>query len=326
MKISIILPTIRKEKLLDSQLPSYVKQTFPKEEFEIIIIDDYVYSEGKDSEGKDRNGNRKDAILDFGNKNGLNIKWMRSKKSYYRSYAPIGNARNTGLIYAQGELIVFNDDFSTVRPNYLERVWNVYERNKNNGFGFSHIGPIITVDDNHELISIPEHLRYGVKENIYKTIYKEHRSSSNSYTDSCPGGWFYTSNASVPLDLIIKINGFWEIADLTREEDILMGLALERIGWKFCYIDDPDISVYCNVHHYPELDQERKKDKENKEDKEDKEDIQLVTKDTFNTQHSGSLALIEYFNRNLNLIFNKEETRTEKFDLKEERRKVKGEK
>ncbi len=60
MKISIIIPTIRKEKLLDLQLPSYIKQTFPKEDFEIIIIDDYISSEGKD--GKDRNGNRKDLI------------------------------------------------------------------------------------------------------------------------------------------------------------------------------------------------------------------------------------------------------------------------
>lgn len=312
MKISIILPTIRKEKLLDLQLPSYVKQTFPKEDFEIIIIDDYVCSEEKDSEGKDRNENRKDAILDFGKKNGLNIKWMRSKKPYYISYAPIANARNTGLIYAQGELIVFNDDFSSVRPNYLERVWNVYEKGPRY---ISHIGPIITVEyDNQGLISIPGHLRYGMKENLYKTIYKEHRSNSIP----CPSGWFYTSNASAPLDSIIKINGFWEMADLTREEDILMGLALERIGWKFCYIDDPDISVYYNVHHYPELDQERK------EDKEDKEDIQLVTKDIFNTQCSGSWALIEYFNRNLNLIFNKEDIRTEIFDLAEERRKVKG--
>jgi len=334
MKISIIVPTIRKEKILDFQLPNYAKQTFPKEDFEVIIVDDYHID-------------RKNSILDFGKKNGLNIKWMRSKKPYYRSQTQIGCARNTGLIYAQGELIVFHDDFSGVRHNYLENVWNVYKKNP----GFSHIGPVISVEygdspyqdninnlkvlnNDNRSISIPEHL-YGMKGNSYKTVYKEHRSKSIP----CTGGWFYTSNASAPLDKIIKVNGFWEIADLTREEDILMGLALERVGWKFCFIDDPDISVYHMIHYelspkryvdvtyesigWPTVEIDGRMVEGGGEGgrcglNTNPDNVQLVTKDVFNTKYPGSWALIEHFKKNHNLTFNQEIG----FDLAKERKKI----
>lgn len=336
MKISVIIPTVRKEKMLDFQLPNYAKQTFPKSDFEIIIIDDCPID-------------RKDSILDFGKKNGLNIKWMRSKKPYYRSQAQIGNARNTGLIHAQGELIVFNDDFSGARNNYLENVWNVYKQNP----GFSHIGPVIPVEygdspyqdnindlkvlnNDDRLISIPAHLRYGMKENSYKTLYKEHRFKSIP----CSSGWFYTSNASASLDNIIKVNGFWEMADLTREEDILMGLALERVRWKFCFIDDPGISIYHMVHHDPSPHKKyvyvtyesigwpiAKIDGRIVEGggeggrcglDTNSDNVQLITKDVFGTKYPGAWALSEHFRKNPNLIFNQEIG----FNLANERKKI----
>ena len=75
MKISVIIPTIRSEKMANFQLPTFAKQTFPKGEFEIIIIDDCPID-------------RKDQIENFGKSNNLNIngqdrrveyKWTRSK-------------------------------------------------------------------------------------------------------------------------------------------------------------------------------------------------------------------------------------------------------
>lgn len=317
MRISIIIPTIRQEKMLDFQLPNYAKQTFPKEEFELIIIDDSPID-------------RKENILDFGKKNGLNIKWMRSKKPYYRSQANIGCARNTGLIYAQGELVVFNDDFSGMRHDYLENVWKVYKQNP----GFSHVGPVIPVEYGDS--------PYQDNINNLKVVINDERSSSmhKSRKKKCSSGWFYTSNVSAPLDKIIEVNGFWEIADLTREEDILMGLALERVGWKFYFINSPDISIY-HMSHYDSFPHKKYTDVTYESIgwptakihgrivagggeggrcglNTNSDSVQLVTKDIFHTKHPGSWALTEHFRNNHNLVFNQEIG----FDLSKERKRA----
>lgn len=324
MKISIIVPTVRQEKMLDFQLPNYAKQTFPKEEFEIIIIDDYIDDIGND---------RRDRILNFGNENRLNIKWIRSKKPYYRSQANIGCARNTGLVHAQGELIVFNDDFSGVRHKYLEKVWSIYMQDKS----FSHIGPVISVE-------------YGgspSQDNInnLRLIRRDERSTRGKNTRlghrlrQCSSSWFYTSNASAPLKDIIKVNGFWEMADLTREEDVLMGVALEKVGRKFCFVDNTDIGVYHMVHlgqvkkNFTDVTYEsigwptanidgRIVEGGGKGGKcgldTNSDNIQLVTKDIFGTKYPGSWALIEHFEKNKNLKFNQEIG----FNLVEERKNI----
>lgn len=335
MKISVIIPTIRQEKMLDFQLPNYAVQTFPKEEFELIIIDDAPID-------------RKESILDFGRKNNLNIKWMKSKKPYYRSQANIGCARNTGLIHAQGELAIFNDDFSGMRHNYLENVWKVYKQNP----GLSHIGPVISVEygdspyqDNINNLRIThedsrskpskKNSSRSKEDRIKYTHDKEHRSKAFR----CSNAWFYTSNASVPLRNIIRVNGFWEIADLTREEDVLMGLALERDGWKFCFVNDPGISIYHMEHNisvkknfvyityesigWPTVNIDgRTVEGGGKGGKcgldTNSDSVQLVTKDIFDTKHPGSWALMEHFRNNPNFKFNQEMG----FNLSEERKKI----
>lgn len=336
MKISVIIPTNRTGKLLDFQLPGFSRQTFPKEDFEVIIVDDSP-------------DDRKEHVENFGKTHGMNIKWMRTKKPYYRTNAKIGCARNTGLIHAQGELVIFIDDYSFVRQNYLENVWNVYKQN----IGASLVGPVISIEyadppypeniDDLKIRSEDRRARtisacYGKGDIVTKTCYKEHRYE----VSPCPVNWFYTSNASAPLRELIKANGFWEMADLTREEDILLGLALDRIGWKFCFINAPEVSVYHMVHDYREL-------LTNKRFKEvsyeqlgwatveidgrmvegggnggrcglntNPDEIQLVTKDIFNTKYPGSWALIEQFNKNPDFKFNQETG----FNLAEERRKI----
>ena len=320
MKISIIIPTVRSGMMVNFQLPSFAKQTFAKEEFEIIIIDDCPID-------------RKDQIENFGNTNDVNIKWMRSKKPYYRSNANIGCARNTGLIYAKGELIVFIDDFSVVRHKYLENVWRVYNQNKS----FSHIGPVISIEyqDNP-----PENI------NELKIRRQDERSTKRKNTRlghclrECSSSWFYTSNVSAPLKSLIEINGFWEMADLTREEDVLMGLALERRGRKLCFVDSSDISVYHMEHATYNIEKMYKYITFNDLGWRDAnikgrtvegydgngkcglntnpDEVQRVTKDIFKTKYPGSWALVEHFEINKCLKFNQEIG----FDLAEERRKI----
>lgn len=321
MKISIIIPTIRSGKMVDFQLPSFAKQTFPKGKFEIIIVDDSPID-------------RKEQIENFGKANNLNIKWMRSKKPYYRSNANIGCARNTGLIHAQGKLIIFMDDFSVIRRKYLENVWSIYKQDKS----FSHIGPVISVEyqDNP-----PENINeLKIRHGDERSKRSKECSKIGHKLRECNNAWFYTSNVSSRLKDLIKINGFWEMADLTREEDVLMGKALERIGRKLCFVNDPDISVYHMTHDTIKMERKYKEITFKELGWEDvningrlimgyggkgkcglnthSDEIQRVTKDVFDTKNPGSWALIEHFKKNKNLKFNREIG----FDLAEERRKI----
>ncbi|MCK5385960.1 MAG: glycosyltransferase family 2 protein [Gammaproteobacteria bacterium] len=338
MKISIILPTIRSKSLFELQLPSISNQIFPKDNFELIIIDDY-------------HENREGMVNNYAAEHELNIKWMRSKPAHYRCNANIGCSRNTGLIHATGELVVFIDDYSWIPPGYLEHVWNFYKSCEN----ISLIGPVLTLNfseppypDNIEQFELKHsdcrtkdipiyQNHYGIK-SFQKPLYDEHR---HPQTQS-PPGWFFTSNATAPLDKLIQANGFWEIADLTREEDALMGLMLDRLGQTFCYSDHPHNRVYHMEHDNTEPMPPDKYKKVIYEDigwenvtidgndthggggnglnglSTQEDTIQLVTKDVYNTTYPGSWGLIEYFNTHHDLVFNHDIG----FNLSEERNKI----
>ena len=328
MKISVIIPTIRtSEALFGFQLPSLAAQTMPKDEWELILVDDFPES-------------REEKVKEFAEKHNMNIKWMRSKPSHWRTNEPIGCARNTGLIYAEGELCVFIDDFSWVKPKYLETMWRFYDPNRS-----SLIGPVAAIE--YPAFPYPEDLslkiihkdgRIPVEKipfgpHIGWEEWREHRKD----LQDCPPGWFYTSNASAPLDLIVQVNGFWEMADLTREEDVLMGLALDRLGWKFRFLNTPDSTVYHASHGkerskktYKEVTFEQLGWKTGEVNKRSVmgligpgkcgldtalDEVQVVTRDIFNTQYPGSWALIEHFKKTADLKFNVEIG----FDLRLER-------
>lgn len=318
MKISIIIPTNRQDKLLDFELPSFAAQTFPKEDFEVIIVDSPQID-------------RKEQVERFAKTNHMNIEWMREKKPYYRSNANIGCARNTGLIQAEGELVIFIDDYSCIMPEYLESMWAAYRENT----GYSPVGPVISV----EYCDPPYPGISGLKMRSDDRR-SEAIKAAGLNPFQCPGNWFYTSNASAPMREIIKINGFWEMGDLTREEDAMFGLALARNGWKFCFVNNIATSVYHMLHGKKEPANKRFREISYNElgwDTVDidgrmvegggtagkrgfdtaPEDIQLVTKDIFKTKYPGSWGLIEYFNTHPDYVFNKEMG----FDLREERRK-----
>jgi len=337
MKVSVIIPTIRpSEALFGFQLPSLASQTMSKAEWELLLVDDFPES-------------REEKVREFAEEHGVDIKWMRSKPSHYRTNAPIGCARNTGLIHAEGELCVFIDDFIWVKPGYLETMWKGYDQLK----GYSLIGPATAIEypkppyptDFSELKIEHKDARIPVekmpfdgradKHGRWKEDWREHRTDMWD----CPPGWFYTCNASAPLDKIIQVNGFWEIGDLTREEDVLMGLALDRVGWRFRFLNTPDSTVYHACHgpghaspkpRYKEVTYEQLGWKAGEVNRRPvlglvgpgkcgldtaPDEVQIVTRDIFNTQYPGSWALIEHFKKTPTLKFNAEIG----FDLRTER-------
>ena len=311
MKISVILPTNRPQGPMYA-LYSLSKQTMPKEDWELLIIDDY----------------REDLIMYTAELFDLqNISVLKSKPSHWRSNRLIGNARNTGLIWAEGELIVFLDDFCWVPPRWLEEHWLTYQRTPNTMIGAGKAVKYIPDRyDDLDKLPLPDvgnKVEGAFIRNLAQFKVSDTRGP-NSKRD-CGGGWFYTMNASAPLDKIVYVNGFDEIFDQTSEEDIDLGLRLERAGCKFFYRPDHDCTVFHVDHR--EVDAEmRKLPKRYKEvtydelrrrevlDSEEDE-VQLVLKEKYGVKYDGSWGLHERNRRRPPNVVN------EYFSLKEERMK-----
>lgn len=308
------------EKHIDFELPSFARQTFPKDDYEIIIVDDLPE-------------NRQGQIEKFAKETGINVKWMRSKKPYYRSNANIGCARNTGLIHAQGELVIFIDDYSCIRPEYLECMWVAYKEN----IGYSPVGPVISVEPCDPPYPAIDDMKIHNQDMRVRTPGKDGNKRLEVF--ECQSNWFHTSNASAPMRKIININGFLELADITREEDVMFGMALAKNGGKLCYVNSPQTAVYHMLHTeevnrkyreptYKELGWETVKIRDRIVEgggdggwcgmQTEEDEIQRITKDVFNTAYPGSWGLIEFIRNNPLYKFNMETG----FDLAKERKKV----
>ena len=104
MKISVIIPTYKPQEYLWECLDSLAAQTFPKEEFEVLVI-----LNGCNQPYKKQIEKYLSSI-----DQSLNIKLIHTDKG------GVSNARNIGLDLSQGEYIAFIDDDDFVSATYLE--------------------------------------------------------------------------------------------------------------------------------------------------------------------------------------------------------------
>lgn len=108
MKISVIIPTYKPKDYIWECLESLVKQTFPKKDFEVILvlngctepwkseIENYVAKEMQS----------------------MNVTYIHTKQG------GVSNARNLALDNAKGEYVTFIDDDDFVSPRFLEELYS----------------------------------------------------------------------------------------------------------------------------------------------------------------------------------------------------------
>jgi glycosyltransferase involved in cell wall biosynthesis len=246
--VSVIVPTRRYGSVYEILFNGLKNQTL--KDYELLIVDDVP---------EDRSG----LAEAYAKRHGLNVKWMRSKPNYWKSNRLIANARNTALIHAEGELVVFIDDYTWIPPRFLESHWKTWKEQ-----GYCLIGSVTAVkytpNPPEDLSTLPVHT-YDERS---KTAYTIHMIQEGHPTPGaldtrlslgykewkdCPPGWFYTCNASSPLAKIVEVNGFDEEFDCTSEEDVDLGLRLARVGCRFWFKSNPDVTAYHMEHGRPEL-------------------------------------------------------------------------
>lgn len=130
MKISVIIPTYKPQKYIWECLDSLCNQSFPKEDFEIVLI-----------------------------LNGCNEPYNTQLKEYISLHSEINwnytqidqggvsNARNLGLNKASGDYITFIDDDDYVSMDYLEAMFDVVKQ------GYTAVAKIVGLDDKTKIIS-----------------------------------------------------------------------------------------------------------------------------------------------------------------------------
>jgi len=234
--VSVIVPTRRYGPVYEILFNGLKNQTF--KEFEVLIVDDVPED-------------RSHLAKKYAEKYRLNVKWMRSKPNYWKSNRLIANARNTALIYAEGELVVFFDDYTWVPPHFLESHWKVWDET-----GYNLLGAVTAVEytpNPPEDFRVLPVLTYdGRTKNFGGAVDTRTYQGYREWKD-CPPGWFYTCNASAPLQKIVEVNGFDEEFDCVSEEDVDLGLRLARVGCRFWFRSDPDCTAYHMAHGLPEL-------------------------------------------------------------------------
>ena len=106
MKISVIIPTYNPQKYLWECLDSLCAQTFSKEEYEIILVQNGC-GEPYSSQIKEYIAHHVDVLWNY----------------IQTDIAGVCNARNMGLDDAKGEYVTFIDDDDYVSPSYLEELY-----------------------------------------------------------------------------------------------------------------------------------------------------------------------------------------------------------
>ena len=315
MKITVVLPTNRPSGF-NLTFSALHDQSLLHDDFELILIDDY----------KDR---EKLAIEYAKSHDVKNLKYIKSKPNYWRSNRLIANARNTSLIYAEAELVVFVDDYIWFPPRFLEEHWKVYKRTQGRytmvggskavKYAPNQVGTI----DKLPLPEVKNHVEGAFIRNIAQ--FKVSDTRGEKEVKNCGGQWFYTCNASAPLSKIIEVNGFDEQFDLCSEEDINLGLRLEKVGCRFWYRPQYNCTIFHMDHRpvdlqmksrakkYKEVTYEELRKRGTLESNPD--EVQLAMKETYGVKYDGSWGLHE-FNRKRFPYANEGI-----FNLKEERQK-----
>jgi len=259
MRMSIIMPIARDDypiiglptlHVLEPTLQSLENQTF--KDFELIIVDSFFPSKKKWIEARDWS---------------FPIKYM-PVHSNHRFWLDRGRWNvcgqiNTGILYADGELLVRIDDCSEFDQDFLQRFWDGYqlgyfplamhirylggkparlnEKYRKEGYEAKYSASW----ESGNRFSILKKL-YGEKGLIRDTRYQFVKAKGGRMI--APTNWYY-GYSSFTLEAALKVNGFNELFDGDKgQEDQEMGLRLTMAGYENMFILDVNHQVIEHEH------------------------------------------------------------------------------
>ncbi len=218
--------TFLKEKGVDSYFESVVeclkRQTF--NDFEFIYIDTF-YEENKD----------KFSAIDAP----FLIKHVplhhRHRYWFNLGHSYIAAAKNTGILYANGELVVACDDAEFFPDNFLEKYWTHYQNGCLMHAFHKRLRNIKTEDGK---------VVFPIEGKVYINDSRQRHPPVHQHSS---GDWLY-AGTSFDLKAGLVLNGFNEKMDGCKSlEDAEFGLRLKMLGKKFV-LDQNEGFLYILDH------------------------------------------------------------------------------
>lgn len=113
MDISVIIPTYNRAKYIGLTIKSFIKQNYPKNDFEIII---------SDNNSTDNTKTIIQGIID--NNKDFNIRYLFEERQ------GVHFARNTAAKASNGDVLYFTDDDMIADRNLLKSIMDIYKNNR----------------------------------------------------------------------------------------------------------------------------------------------------------------------------------------------------
>lgn len=180
------------EHVLQPTLHCLSEQTF--DDFEVLLCHRYP----DDAE---------QLVKDFSNY--MDIKLIKEKPSIWHElgdeFRTVNNIRNTGIIKAKGELLLFLDDYTIFGPDLLQKAWDAYQ----DGYYITARG-MRRIRYNPEAEPKETRTRKAI---VDKGIYSSYNFNHVSDGDIIPNSASWTYCCTVSLEEALRINGFDEIYD-----------------------------------------------------------------------------------------------------------------
>lgn len=226
MKISVIVPTFNNEKILERSLVRLFNQTLPKEDFEIILINDCSTDETASVINK--------IVSDYKINN---IKIINLSQNSGPSVA-----RNQGIKTATAPIIVMTQDDMLVQPNFLEqhlKFHQLHPKNEEVVVGFIEFDKSLKLTPFMKWWENGHQFKFPKVSPDVKYVYLRRHSYLN----------FYPGNLSLKKEFIIENEGWFDseffLDGAIGYEDAELGYRLWKQGLKLYFA--PDIIV---SHHH----------------------------------------------------------------------------
>jgi O-antigen biosynthesis protein len=228
-KASVIICSYKTSKRLEKALYSIANQTMPKEDYEILVVDNHpkgsISPSLVDNIRKENFGDHPDHI-----------------RLIHCPIPGLSHARNAGISEATGEILLFIDDDATAKEDALEQYWKAYSEHPEAG-----------VIGGHILLELPDHLSIPWKDG-WKGYWSHFRTGYPGYTAVSKWWEFpWGANWGATRKALMQIGGFRgrygrRGNDFAGGEEIVAASLIQSLGYTIAILPQAE------VHHHVEAD------------------------------------------------------------------------
>lgn len=226
-KVSVVICTYKRSEKLANALASVVNQSFLKNNYEIIIVNNDIYN---------------NEILQLVQESKEKFNLTEDFIQYH--VAPLKGlsfARNVGMFSAKGEVILYIDDDALAEHNLLEETYNCFSSDSMLGVVGGNI--ILNLPD-----PVPTIVRPGSEAYWSQLIIHDRELKYSNYQWEFP----YGANYAVRKDSLLRIGGFRTSYgrkgnDYAGGEEIVVSFMMKEIGYKVAL--NPKMKVIHDVDH-----------------------------------------------------------------------------